>query len=56
MVNAPLLGLVACVLLVSLPGPALAWADIGHRTIWEIAFQELEPAARKAPELPLALA
>ena len=27
--------------------PVLAWGDIGHRIICEIAFQELEPSARE---------
>ena len=47
MVSAPLLRLLACVLVLLLPGPALAWGDIGHRIICEIAFQELEPTARE---------
>jgi len=44
MVNARLL---ASVLALLLPGPALAWGDLGHRIICEIAFQELEPTARE---------
>ena len=44
MVNARLL---ASVLVLLLPGPALAWSDLGHRIICGIAFQELEPTARK---------
>jgi len=44
MVNAALL---ASVLVLLLPGPALAWSDIGHRIICEIAFQELGPTARE---------
>ena len=47
MVNARLPGLLACVLVFLLPGPALAWSDLGHRIICEIAFQELEPTARE---------
>jgi S1/P1 Nuclease len=46
MIDARLLGLLACVLVLLLPGPALAWGDLGHRIICEIAFQELEPTAR----------
>jgi S1/P1 Nuclease len=30
-----------------MPAPALAWGDIGHRIICEIAFQELQPTARE---------
>jgi hypothetical protein len=43
MVNARLLASV----LVLLPGPALAWGDLGHQIVCEIAFQELRPAARE---------
>ena len=39
--------LLACVLVLLLPGPALAWGDLGHRIICEITFQELEPTARE---------
>ncbi len=46
MVNVRLLCLFACVLGSLLPGPALAWSDVGHRIICEIAFQELELTAR----------
>ena len=44
MVNARLL---ACVLMLLLPGPALAWGDLGHRVICEIVFQELNDTARE---------
>jgi hypothetical protein len=47
MVNARLLCLLAFVLGSLPPGPALAWSDVGHRIICEIAFQELEPTARE---------
>jgi hypothetical protein len=40
-----LTALSACSLL--LPGPALAWGDLGHRIICEIAFQELNDTARE---------
>jgi hypothetical protein len=43
MVNA---GLLASVLVLLLSGPALAWSDVGHRVICEIAFQELGSIAR----------
>ena len=43
MVNVRLL---ASVLALLLPGPALAWGDLGHRVICEIAFQELHDTAR----------
>jgi hypothetical protein len=46
MVNVRLLCPFACVLGSLLPGPALAWSDVGHRIICEIAFQELELTAR----------
>jgi hypothetical protein len=39
--------LLASVLALLWPTPALAWGDIGHRIICEIAFQELEPAMRE---------
>ena len=45
--NGRLLGLLACILAFSWPAPALAWGDIGHRIICEIAFQELEAPARE---------
>jgi hypothetical protein len=45
-VNGRPLGLVACVLVSLLLGSALAWSDVGHRIICEIAFQELVPTAR----------
>ena len=47
MVNAGLLGLLACVQVSLLPGPALAWSDLGHRIICEIAFQELNDRGRE---------
>jgi hypothetical protein len=46
-VNGRLLRLVASVLGLLWPAPALAWGDMGHRIICEIAFQELEPTARE---------
>jgi len=46
MVNGPV-GLLAYLLVLLLPGPALAWGDLGHRIICEIAFQELNDTARK---------
>ena len=47
MVNARRPRLLACVPVFLLPRPALAWGDVGHRIICEIAFQELEPTARE---------
>jgi hypothetical protein len=38
--------LLASVLVLLLPGPALAWGDLGHRIICEIAFQERGQIAR----------
>jgi hypothetical protein len=46
-VKGHLLGLLACLLVVSWSAPALAWSDIGHRIICEIAFQELNERARE---------
>jgi hypothetical protein len=46
MVNARRPGLLAYLLVFLLPGPALAWGDLGHRIICEIAFQELGSIAR----------
>jgi S1/P1 Nuclease len=40
-------GLLACLLVSACSGPALAWGDIGHRIICEIAFQELNDSARE---------
>ena len=47
MVNARLLGPLGSILVFLLPGPALAWSDIGHRIICEIALQELNDTARE---------
>ncbi len=30
------------------PSPALAWNALGHKVIAEIAWQQLEPAARRS--------
>jgi S1/P1 Nuclease len=46
MLNARRPGLLANLLVFLLPGPALAWGDLGHRIICEIAFQELGSIAR----------
>jgi hypothetical protein len=37
MVNPSVVGLIACILTL-LSGTALAWGDLGHRIICEIAF------------------
>ena len=42
-----LLGLLPCLLATFWPLPALAWGDVGHRIICEIAFQELNDTARE---------
>jgi hypothetical protein len=39
--------LLVCLVGLLLPAPALAWGDVGHRIICEIAFQELQPTARE---------
>ncbi len=44
--NGRLLGFVS-LLALSWSSPALAWSDIGHRIICEIAFQELEAPVRE---------
>jgi hypothetical protein len=47
MVNRRRPGLLGYFLVLLLPGPALAWGDLGHRIICEIAFQELNGTARE---------
>ena len=47
--NGRLLGLLAWLLRVPGATPALAWSDIGHRIICEIAFQELNERTREHP-------
>jgi S1/P1 Nuclease len=42
-----MLGVAACLLGSAWSAPALAWGDIGHRIICEIAFQELNDKARE---------
>jgi hypothetical protein len=46
-VNGGLFGLLACILAFPWSAPALAWSDIGHRIICEIAFRELDAPARE---------
>jgi len=46
MVNARRPGLLAYLPVFLLPGPALAWGDLGHRIMCQIAFQELGSIAR----------
>ena len=41
------MGLLVCLLAFPGAAPALAWSDIGHRIICEIAFQELNDTARE---------
>ena len=42
-----LLGVLACLLVLPWAAPALAWSDVGHRIICEIAFQELDDTVRE---------
>jgi hypothetical protein len=46
-VNGRLLGILACLLVSAWSAPVLAWGDLSHRIICEIAFQELNAAARE---------
>jgi hypothetical protein len=46
-VNGRLLGMLACLLVSAWSAPVLAWGDLGHRIICEIAFQELNDSARE---------
>lgn len=43
----PALWLAALLLALSLPSHALAWSDLGHRIVCEIAFREVRPETRQ---------